>query len=118
MLFTHVGCTRRQVEKVKENSSYPFLVPKSYDDFPPRYRVQDEKATRVDCQVLRSATTWSLGTRTTEDSIQTAYVHAIQNAKHYIYIENQFFITLAGASDEVTNRIGRSLFERIVAAHA
>ena len=68
-------------------------------------------------QVLRSVTTWSLGTRTTEDSIQAAYVAAIQNAKHYIYIENQFFITLAGGNDEVSNRIGRTLFERILRAH-
>ena len=105
------------MEKVKENCNYPFLLPKSYDDFPARYRVQDEKSSCANCQVLRSSSTWSLGTRTTEDSIQTAYVHAIQNAKHYIYIENQFFITLAGGSDEVTNRLGRALFERIVAAH-
>ena len=56
--------------------------------------------------------------RVTETSIQEAYIHAIKNAKHYIYIENQFFITLAGGSgDEISNRIGRSLYERIVEAH-
>ena len=69
-------------------------------------------------QVLRSATTWSCGTRTTEDSIHQAYIHSIKNAKHYIYIENQFFITLAGGSgNEVSNKIGRALYERILAAH-
>ena len=68
-------------------------------------------------QVLRSGSTWSIGTRTTEDSIHQAYISTIQNAKHYIYIENQFFITLAGPSDDVTNRIGRALFERILRAH-
>lgn len=102
---------------MKDNPRYPFLVPKSYEDFPLRYKIENDKSTCANCQVLRSSTTWSLGTRTTEDSIMTAYVHSIQNAKHYVYIENQFFITLAGSSDEVTNRIGKALFERIITAH-
>ena len=68
--------------------------------------------------MLRSVSTWNSGTRTTEDSIHQAYIHSIKNAKHYIYIENQFFITLSGGSgNEVSNEIGRALFERILAAH-
>ena len=49
----------------------------------------------VQCQVLRSACSWSLGTRDElkEASIHTAYIEAIANAKHFIYIENQFFIS-------------------------
>ncbi|KAI5450885.1 hypothetical protein NCC49_002626 [Naganishia albida] len=43
-------------------------------------------------QVLRSASDWSHGILT-EDSIQQAYIQAIREASHTIYIENQFFIT-------------------------
>ncbi len=52
-----------------------------------------------------------------EDSIQQAYIDAIQQAQHYIYIENQFFITLAQANPYVQNRIGEALLHRILQAH-
>jgi len=38
-------------------------------------------------QVLRSASDWSAGIKYHEESIHTAYVNAIENSKHYIYIE-------------------------------
>lgn len=38
-------------------------------------------------QILRSASDWSAGIKTHEESIHNAYVYAIQNSKHYIYIE-------------------------------
>lgn len=41
-------------------------------------------------QILRSSTTWSQGVDT-ERSIQDAYLSSIDNAEHFIYIENQFF---------------------------
>ncbi|TPX56523.1 phospholipase D [Powellomyces hirtus] len=46
----------------------------------------------VDLQVLRSAAQWSAGSPR-EKSINNAYLDLIRSAKHYIYIENQFFIT-------------------------
>lgn len=52
-----------------------------------------------------------------EDSIQQAYIDAIQKAQHYVYIENQFFITLAQANANVQNRIGEALLGRILQAH-
>lgn len=52
-----------------------------------------------------------------DDSIQQAYIEAIENAKHYIYFENQFFITLSNANQNVQNRIGEALFQRILRAH-
>lgn len=39
------------------------------------------------CQVLRSASDWSAGIKYHEESIHNAYVHVIENSKHYIYIE-------------------------------
>ncbi len=43
-------------------------------------------------QILRSSAGWSSGIEK-ESSIHNAYVDLITNSKHYIYIENQFFIT-------------------------
>ncbi|KAK0701830.1 hypothetical protein B0T26DRAFT_757811 [Lasiosphaeria miniovina] len=60
---------------------------------------------------------WSSGL-STEHSIANAYISAITNARHYVYIENQFFIT--ATSDEqkpVANKIGRAIVDRIVLAH-
>ena len=51
-------------------------------------------------QVLRSSSGWSAGIKTTEKSILKAYYDLIQNAKHYIYIENQFFISKAWTEEE------------------
>lgn len=42
------------------------------------------------CQVLRSVCQWSIGTKVHEESIHLAYVSAIQNSKHFIYIEVGF----------------------------
>ncbi|KAI8587708.1 hypothetical protein BDZ88DRAFT_424528 [Geranomyces variabilis] len=46
----------------------------------------------VEMQVLRSASQWSAGSPR-EKSINNAYLDLIRAAKHYVYIENQFFIT-------------------------
>ncbi len=65
----------------------------------------------------------------TEDSIRQAYLSLIENAKHYVYIENQFFVSLANDvyddntgevichKDDVLNDICAVLCKRIVNAH-
>uniref|UniRef100_A0A674MCJ8 phospholipase D n=1 Tax=Takifugu rubripes TaxID=31033 RepID=A0A674MCJ8_TAKRU len=65
-------------------------------------------------KVLRSADHWSTGT--CENSILKAYIHTIENSEHFIYIENQFFISCA---DEKTvyNEIGDAIVNRILRAH-
>jgi len=58
-----------------------------------------------------------------EQSIHDAYIQTITKAQHYVYIENQFFITMQlgmgvpGAHNNVRNQIGETLFKRIVRAH-
>ncbi|XP_046647471.1 phospholipase D1-like isoform X2 [Daphnia pulicaria] len=103
-----------KVEKAKENIDFPFLVPKSYSICDPCLKTNN-LTTFANCQVLRSSSTWSVGSRITEDSIHSAYIHAIENSEHFIYIENQFFITLASDSG-VSNRVGAALYDRIVLA--
>uniref|UniRef100_A0A668A4Q8 Phospholipase n=1 Tax=Myripristis murdjan TaxID=586833 RepID=A0A668A4Q8_9TELE len=66
------------------------------------------------CQVLRSADRWSTGT--CENSILNAYIHTIENSEHYIYIENQFFISCADGK-QVHNGIGDAIVKRILRAH-
>ncbi len=69
-------------------------------------------------KILRSADDWSAGIKKTEHSIMNAYLELIREAQHFIYIENQFFITTTNPDkDEVKNTIGLALVEKIVDAH-
>lgn len=52
------------------------------------------------CQLVRSVAKWSIGVRNDESSILCAYYNIIENAKHYILIQNQFFISKAYSSKE------------------
>ncbi|KAF1836290.1 phospholipase D/nuclease [Decorospora gaudefroyi] len=71
----------------------------------------------VDCQITRSSAKWSHNLISTERSIQTAYCEVIRNSKHFIYIENQFFITATGDQQKpIKNQIGAAIVERIVRA--
>uniref|UniRef100_A0A3Q2QVQ7 Phospholipase n=1 Tax=Fundulus heteroclitus TaxID=8078 RepID=A0A3Q2QVQ7_FUNHE len=95
--------------------SYPFLLPKSHstaDEL--KYQVPGSVNTKV--QVLRSAADWSAGIKYHEESIHNAYVQVIAKSKHYIYIENQFFISCAD-NRTVYNKIGDAIIERIIRAH-
>ena len=58
-----------------------------------------EKRDKSEVQVLRSIGKWNTGLET-EDSILKAYYELIKNAKHYIYIENQFFISKSWTNEE------------------
>ncbi|KAK6528007.1 hypothetical protein TWF281_009265 [Arthrobotrys megalospora] len=70
----------------------------------------------INCQIVRSISPWSHNMKT-EHSIQNAYVQIINHAHHFVYIENQFFITATDGSRVVKNRIGEALVNRIVRAH-
>ncbi|KAI0773032.1 phospholipase D/nuclease [Trametes elegans] len=66
-------------------------------------------------QVVRSVSDWSHGVLT-ERSIQNAYIELIQQAEHFIYIENQFFISNTGEAGPIKNKVAKALVERIVRA--
>jgi len=70
-------------------------------------------------QICRSAGLWSLGTPDRiEHSIQNAYLKAIQMSEHFVYIENQFFITSTIVNEvPIENKIGDALVARIIRAH-
>lgn len=68
-------------------------------------------------QMLRSAGNWSLGLKNHEQSIQDAYLKLIETSEHFVYIENQFFVSSCLIDGTVIeNRIGDALVERIIRA--
>lgn len=83
-----------------------------------RYAIHEPSASNVKIQVLRSVDEWSAG-QPHEDSIHNAYLHAIRNAEHFIYIENQFFISSQPKEyfRQVKNGIQLTLSERIADAY-
>ncbi|KAL8862718.1 MAG: hypothetical protein Q9178_001216 [Gyalolechia marmorata] len=94
----------------------PFLLP------PPDFKPGDLEALGLngscEVQMLRSTTSWSIGTPdTTECSILKAYVKTIEDSEHFVYIENQFFVTSCVMDGTVVeNGIGDALVQRIVRA--
>ncbi|KAL2066313.1 hypothetical protein VTL71DRAFT_2384 [Oculimacula yallundae] len=75
----------------------------------------DQQGT-VHAQIVRSSADWSSGILT-EHSIQNAYCELIRNAQHYVYIENQFFITATGDEQApIKNQIGRAIVDAVVRA--
>ena len=86
------------------------------------------KGIKSKVQVLRSASKWSVGIGKKENSILQGYYHLIDNAKHYLYIENQFFVSRAfneeeraecdyALSDVVENLIAYHIRKRIERAY-
>ncbi|GBC05685.1 hypothetical protein RclHR1_06370012 [Rhizophagus clarus] len=102
-------------EKAYDKVKFPFLTPKGE-----YVSTRDESKFRGTCdvQLLRSSAYWSSGIKH-ENSIYNAYCHLIRTSKHFIYIENQFFITTTENDPKyvIKNRIGECIFERIKKAH-
>ncbi|GAA5892771.1 uncharacterized protein JCM6883_007468 [Sporobolomyces salmoneus] len=94
----------------------PFLIPAP--DFTPQ-QLQDLRITGTcEVQICRSVGPWSMGITHVEHSIQNAYIKAIQLSDHFVYIENQFFISSTEVEGTVIeNKIGDALVSRIVRAH-
>uniref|UniRef100_W5M509 Phospholipase n=1 Tax=Lepisosteus oculatus TaxID=7918 RepID=W5M509_LEPOC len=102
------------VKKRSGATCYPCLLPKSLSA-PVEFPLDMGKCTHANVQVLRSVCQWSIGTKIHEESIHLAYISAISNSKHFIYIENQFFISCTDKT--IHNGIGDALTERILRAY-
>jgi phospholipase D1/2 len=95
----------------------PFLLP------PPDYVPADLEALGLsgtcEVQILRSASNWSLGIENTEHSIMNAYCKMIEESEHFVYMENQFFITSCMTMNtKIVNKIGDAIVERALRAAA
>ncbi|KAK2465203.1 hypothetical protein APHAL10511_002557 [Amanita phalloides] len=104
--------------RIKNHSrEMPCLLP------PPEFRENELSQMGLtgtcELQVCRSAGPWSLGTLGhVEHSIQNAYIEAIEHSEHFVYIENQFFITSTIVNEtRVENKLGDVLVNRIIRAN-
>ena len=134
---TKMGVPNPVPENKKKKSFYSELVNKIKKNknnwFKDLFKVNNEIETIINdkyvkkgsvpsnVQVLRSVGEWSLGLRTTECSILEAYYQLIENSRHYIYIENQFFISKSFEDDNnkqylVENKIALYIRNRILKA--
>ncbi|KAF9171276.1 Phospholipase D1 [Mortierella sp. AD011] len=99
-----------------KQKTIPFLLPKP-DVHLSKLNDMGLQGT-CEVQILRSVSSWSMGVEEPECSILTAYLAAIERAEHFIYIENQFFITSTNVNKTIVhNGIGRALTDRIIKAH-
>ncbi|RKF73707.1 Phospholipase D1 [Golovinomyces cichoracearum] len=94
----------------------PYLLP------PPDYDPADLKDLGLtgtcEVQILRSASDWSLGLTETEHSIMTAYCKMIEESEHFVYMENQFFISSCETMNvKIVNKVGDAIVERALRAH-
>ncbi|KAF2832650.1 phospholipase D [Ophiobolus disseminans] len=102
----------------KPSRPTPFLLP------PPDFNPADIEALGLDgtceVQILRSACAWSLGTpNKVEHSIMNAYVQMIATSEHFVYIENQFYISSSEVlGTKIENKISDAIVDRIKRAHA
>lgn len=69
------------------------------------------------CQVIRSVSQWSAGTSQIEESIHNAYCSLIEKAEHFVYIENQFFISGLSRDEIIKNRVLEAVYRRIMRAY-
>ncbi|KAI9473922.1 MAG: hypothetical protein EXX96DRAFT_488418 [Benjaminiella poitrasii] len=99
--------------KSMHRRSLPFLMPKGE-----YVAARDESNFSGTCrvQLLRSSSRWSSDVER-EHSIYNAYMECIAHAKHYVYIENQFFISTTQDDKLLRNKIAQALVERIRCAH-
>jgi phospholipase D1/2 len=102
----------------KPSRPTPFLLP------PPDFNPADIEALGLDgtceVQILRSACAWSMGTpNKVEHSIMNAYVQMIATSEHFVYLENQFYISSSEVlGTKIENKINDAIVDRIKRAHA
>ncbi|KAL4972864.1 hypothetical protein BDW66DRAFT_154355 [Aspergillus desertorum] len=88
----------------------PLLQPR------PFVPVSHGSAGSMDCQIVRSVGRWSNGIQT-ENSLYHAYIDIIARSEHFVYLEQQFFITSTGDEVEtIWNRVAEAFVARILRA--
>ncbi len=106
--------SKRLVEEGRERLRHELHRDKKDSPLPAHY--EGPFPGGMHCQLMRSCTKWSHGVPL-EHSICNAYIDTIKNSEHFIYIENQFFITATDdGSKPVENRIGGAIVERVLRA--
>ncbi|XP_053219095.1 phospholipase D2 [Podarcis raffonei] len=105
----------KTVKPKYKGQDYPYLLPKSSRATPLQVPFIVPGAQTANVQVLRSVDRWSAGLH--EHSIYNAYLSVIKESQHYLYIENQFFISCADGRS-VINTVGDAIVDRVLLAHS
>ncbi|XP_061447126.1 phospholipase D2 isoform X2 [Rhineura floridana] len=110
----------KTVKPKYKGPGFPYLLPKSPRATPLQlpFAVPGAQTTNVQVrgwEVLRSVDRWSAGLH--ECSIYNAYLSVIKDSQHYLYIENQFFISCADGRS-VLNTVGDAIVDRVLLAHS
>eukprot|EP01080_Neovahlkampfia_damariscottae_P002671 gene2671-3867_t len=96
---------------------YPFVTLRETDyDLQSIVSVHHQDVESAKVQVLRSVSKWSFNLTETEHSIYRAQLKAIEESKHFIYIENQFFISSCAQTENPKNKIIDAIVKRIAKA--
>lgn len=83
--------------------------------------IDELPARRCEVQIVRNISPES-GAKAHDESTHYAYVHAIKEAQHYVYIENQYFVSEGSTKNsgrsyvvrpEISNSVGRELGRRL-----
>ena len=98
---------KKYLNKLIEKSKRPALIQNIRQNF-------FDVGTKSRVQVLRSVSEWCTGMDEIENSILKAYYHLIDNSKHYIFIENQFFVSKSYDKTEENSKAGKCSISSIV----
>ncbi|KAL4869922.1 hypothetical protein BDV12DRAFT_208212 [Aspergillus spectabilis] len=97
------------IHSLKYNADLPGM--RNYEPLPPTKApcAGARQTGSVSCQLVRSIPHWSSGIAT-ENGIYNAYIDIIEKSEHFVYLEQQFFITASGHwLAAVWNRVGEAI---------
>ena len=104
---------RTLVNNVRDHDTYTFFIPQPRWAPPRRVRSVVKHWQPTELQLMRSVSVWS-NECDTEASIHTGYIQAIKDAKHFIYIEQQFLVSSMGQEGSVVqNQVGMALYDKL-----
>ncbi|KAJ5107867.1 phospholipase D/nuclease [Penicillium angulare] len=103
------------IRDLKYNSGIPGAH--AYEALPSVHQLAPKHSTgSSNCQLVRSVGQWSNGLPT-ENSIYHAYIDIIEKSEHFVYLEQQFFVTSTGNwLGSVWNRVGDAIVQRVLRA--
>jgi len=106
----------KSAKSMHREALIPFLIPSS--DAADAKGESDESFSET-VQVLRHASDWSHGLKQVENSIYEAMIDLVERSEHFVYVENQFFISQTGSDWDsmVRNSFAGALVRRILRAH-
>lgn len=123
--FKDYHATKGIVSAVRLRNARDVTVKASVNELSRDFAKKLREQGSMTAQALRSASPWSIGLAEKETSIHECYLTLIKEARHFVYIENQFFISNytrtkaseeKGREDMVRNRVSKALYRRIYEA--